>query len=92
MQFTWDAKKAETNARKHGVTFEEASTVFDDDHARYRAQGHAHEGRIAVIGYSAESRCLFVVVVEVEDDAVRIISAREATRHEKKLYQEDAYR
>jgi uncharacterized DUF497 family protein len=44
------------------------------------------------IGYSDSSRCLFVVTAEVEDDEARIISAREATRHEEKLYQEDRYR
>ena len=91
MRFTWDPVKAQHNARKHRVTFEEAVTVFEDPYARYRAQNHADEARFSVIGYSATSRCLFVVSVELENKA-RIVSAREATRYEKKLYQEDAYR
>ena len=91
MRFAWDSAKAASNLRKHGVSFEEAVTVFDDPHARYRAQRHAEEPRFSVIGYSAAHRCLFVVSVEW-DGGARIISAREATRHEKKLYEEDVYR
>lgn len=91
-RFTWDPKKAASNAANHGVSFEEAVTVFDDPNARYRGQNHSYERRFAVIGYSSVSRCLFVVAVEFDEDGARIISAREATRHEKKLYQEDVYR
>jgi uncharacterized DUF497 family protein len=69
------------------VTFEEARTVFDDQQALYRAQDHTYERRLAVTGYSSESRMLFVVFIEVEEDVVRIISARKATPHERKKYE-----
>jgi uncharacterized DUF497 family protein len=91
VRFTWDPNKAESNARKHGVTFEEAVTVFDDPFARYRAQRHGEEPRFVVVGYSAANRCLFVVSVEFGNNA-RIVTARKATRHEEKLYEEDRYR
>jgi uncharacterized DUF497 family protein len=87
MQFTWDASKAETNARKHGVTFEEASTVFEDDRALYIGQDHTGERRLVVIGFSAEGRVLFVVSAELEGEVLRIISARKAERHERKAYE-----
>lgn len=88
MQFTWDTEKAETNARKHGVTFEEASTVFDDERALYIAQDHTYEPRLVVIGSSADGNILFVVSAELEGEVLRIISARRAERHERKKYQE----
>jgi hypothetical protein len=84
--FTWDPNKAASNARKHRVTFEEATTVFDDLHAYYERDKRSAELRVAVIGYSSVSRMLFVVFVEVEDDEVRIISARKATAHERQKY------
>jgi uncharacterized DUF497 family protein len=86
-KFTWDPRKAASNERKHGVTFDEAATVFADIRAYYEEDRGADELRVAVIGYSAVSRLLFVVFIEVEDDAVRIISARRAGRHERKKYE-----
>ena len=88
MRFTWDPEKAESNARRHGVTFEEASTVFEDQHIRVVSQGHASEVRLAAIGYSSRSRLLLVIVAEVHHEKIRIISARRAERHERKAYEE----
>jgi uncharacterized DUF497 family protein len=77
--FVWSRAKAATNRRKHGVTFEEAATVFADPLARVREDrrtAHA-EPRMQIMGYSVFGRLLLVVHVEVHDEAtIRIISAR----------------
>ncbi len=88
MQCEWDSAKADSNAAKHGVTFQEAATALDDAGAVFIAQSYSGEYRLAVIGYSAQSRVLYVVCVEREGDVMRIISARKATRHEKRTHQE----
>ena len=77
--FVWSGAKAATNRRKHGVTFEEAATVFADPLARVRDdRGAAHdERRMQIMGYSVFGRLLLVVHVEVHDETtLRIISAR----------------
>ena len=84
--FVWDPRKAANNVRKHRVTFQEATTVFDDLHAYYEEDEGSAELRVAVIGYSAASRLLFVVFFELDDDMVRIISARKAGPHERQRY------
>ena len=87
MRFTWDPRKAASNRRKHSVTFDEATTVFDDDRALVQPDV-AHEDRFLILGTSARARVLFVVYAEVEvDDVVRIISARKATAHEREAYE-----
>jgi uncharacterized DUF497 family protein len=50
VNFTWDPAKATSNKRKHGVTFEEARTVFDDPHVMVEGQGHASEPRLVALG------------------------------------------
>jgi uncharacterized DUF497 family protein len=73
--------------RKHSVTFEEAATVFYDQHALV-LQDLTHADRLLILGTSARARLLFVVYVEVEaDDVFRIIGARKATPHERKAYE-----
>jgi len=87
MRFTWDPRKAASNLRKHSVTFEEAATVFDDEHALVQPD-LTYEDRLLILGTSARARVLFVVYAEKEaDDVVRIISARKATPHERKAYE-----
>jgi uncharacterized DUF497 family protein len=88
MQFSWEPKKAAANARKHGVTFEEASTAFEDALAAYYPDS-LNMDRFILIGYSQRQRLLYVVHAEVEPDAIRIISARKATTHEKARYEND---
>ena len=88
MRFVWDAKKATTNVRKHGVSFEEASTAFDDELGAYYPDS-LHADRFILIGYSQRQRLLYVVHAEVMPDAIRIISARKATKHEKTRYEND---
>jgi uncharacterized DUF497 family protein len=88
MRFSWDARKARTNLAKHGVSFEEARTAFDDDLGAYYPDT-LHAARFILIGYSRARRLLFVVHAEVAADRIRIISARKATKREKKAYQDD---
>jgi uncharacterized DUF497 family protein len=87
--FVWDPRKAASNLRKHLVTFEEATTVFDDEHALVQPD-LTHADRLLILGLSARARLLFVVYVELEaDDVFRIISARKATPHERKAYENE---
>jgi uncharacterized DUF497 family protein len=88
VRFAWDREKAATNARKHGVTFEEAATVFLDPLAKiFDDQRHGlDEPREIIIGHSATERLLLVAFVE-RDETVRIISARPATRVERRDYE-----
>lgn len=88
MEFVWDKRKAATNLTKHGVSFEEASTAFDDELGAYYPDS-LHEDRFILIGYSRQLRLLYVVHAEVEVQAIRIISARKATKHEKRRYEDD---
>ena len=90
IRFEWDAQKAAVNAGKHGVTFEEASTVFYDDDAKIGDDPDHSEGehRELIFGRSAEGRWLLVIFTE-RNDAIRIIHAREASKRERKRYEED---
>ena len=88
MRFEWDARKAAANLAKHGVSFEEAQTAFDDELGAYYADS-LHRERFILIGYSKEQGLLYVVHAEVRTDSIRIISARKATRHEKARYEND---
>lgn len=92
MQFEWDEEKAESNLKKHGVSFEEAQTVwedyfyvdlFDDEHS-------VEENRFLIIGESSEKRLLIVSYTEREN-SVRIISVRELTAKERKDYEQGRF-
>jgi hypothetical protein len=90
--FSWDALKALRNYQKHGVPFEEASTVFSDpDALDWEDVGHSHiERRGKRLGLSIESRVLLVVYTlrRLKDDTetIRIISARQASHKEREAY------
>ena len=86
MRFEWDKTKAALNLAKHGVSFEEAATVLDDPRALPVSDDARGESRLAVTGLSASSRLLFVVVVERTEDVIRIVSARRATKAERRRY------
>jgi uncharacterized DUF497 family protein len=88
VRFTWEPRKAAANLKKHGVSFAEASTAFDDELGAYYPDG-LHADRLILIGYSQRRRLLFVVHAEVQQDVVRLISARQATSHEKAHYEND---
>src|SRR5262245_43322897 len=88
--FEWDDKKAKQNLKKHKVSFEEASTVFGDPLSRTIPDPlHSEEeDRYVILGESHRRRLLVVVFTE-RRDKIRIISAREATRRERKDYEEE---
>lgn len=87
VDFTWDPAKARANRAKHGVSFEEAVEVFVDPLALV-VEDVAHPERLIIIGSSKGEHLLLVVFVEKDEDQVRIISARLATSHERKRYEE----
>ncbi|HEY6463737.1 MAG TPA: BrnT family toxin [Polyangiaceae bacterium] len=82
--FEWDDAKAAANLTKHGVSFEEAATVFADDSALF-LEDLVHEERFNVIGLSQAADVLFVVCIE-RGERDRIVSARPATAREERLY------
>jgi uncharacterized DUF497 family protein len=89
-RFESESQKARSNERKHGVSFEEAETVFRDVFALHAYDGdHSwEEDRFIIIGMSERERVLTVVYVERTSVVLRLISARRATLHERKTYEE----
>ncbi len=88
LTFEWDLKKAETNLKKHGVSFEETSTAFKD-HLSLTIDDPLHsseEERLILIGMSYNNRMLVIVHTEIKDK-IRIISARKATKKERNYYE-----
>jgi len=89
IKFEWDPAKAASNKRKHGVTFEEAESVFYDDFAIqfFDEENSQLEDRLLMLGHSNQSRVLLICHCENESgNLIRIISARKATTKERKLY------
>lgn len=84
MRIEWDPRKAAANRRKHGVSFEEAATAFDDELGAYYPDA-LREDRFILIGYSHEQRLRYVVYAEVTAEFIRIISARKATKMKKRI-------
>ena len=89
MDFEWNPRKAETNLQKHGVSFTEAGTVFGDELAiTVPDPDHSKsEDRYITIGWSSQHRLLMVSHTD-RDNRIRIISARELTKAERKAYEE----
>ena len=92
MDFEWDDAKAESNEEKHGVTFAEAMTIFADTLSvtGYDPRHSDEEDRFLTMGMSVEGRLLVVSHTD-RSDAVRIISAREASRRERKDYEDGRF-
>lgn len=92
MKFEWEPEKAGSNLRKHGVSFEEAMTVFKDTLAIiFDDEEHSQEEhREIIIGISALRRIVLVCFVERVEDTIRIFSARRATKNEIKDYEKNA--
>lgn len=90
LKFEWDRKKEKSSFSKHGVSFEEALTVFGDSLARiFDDEDHSvEEQREIIIGHSVKGR-LLVVCFTAQVDWVRIFSARKASRKERKDYEEN---
>jgi len=93
LEFTWDEAKARSNAKKHGVSFDEARSAFSDERARIIDDpDHADdEDRFILLGMSAKPRLLIVVDAYRDREAkIRIISARKAMPQERALYNQRA--
>lgn len=88
--FTWDPKKAKSNESKHGISFEEAQSAFSDENGLLLddPEHSEREPRSLLMGVSSSMRILVVSHTLPDDDTIRIISAREATRSEKRQYGE----
>jgi hypothetical protein len=89
IKFEWGASKAASNKKKHGVTFEEAKSVFYDDFAIqfFDDENSEYEDRFLILGHSNQSRILLICHCEEETgNLIRIISARKATSKERRLY------
>jgi len=89
-RFEWDSRKAATNIRKHGVSFDEASSVFDDPLAViFDDDTHsASEVRELIIGHSVTGRLLLVGFTERPGELLRLISARVTTKKERQNYED----
>jgi len=91
IRFDWDEKKAKSNIKKHGISFSEAQSVFDDDTARLIPDpDHSEEEeRFILLGMSCALNILVVVhCYRDQDSVIRLISARKATKSEAKQYKE----
>ena len=88
MEFIWHDQKAKSNVTKHGVKFEEAKSVFSDEYARLKhdPNNSIEEDRYLLLGLSSLLNLLVVVHVEINDDVIRIISARKANKNESNYY------
>jgi hypothetical protein len=92
MNFEWDKQKAENNLKKHGISFEEAITVFDDPlYLDFYDPDHSNdEHRYLIIGRSSKTHLLIVSYTERADN-LRLISARQATLKEREHYENPKY-
>ena len=90
LRFEWDPKKAAANLTKHGVSFEEALTVFSDPLARiFDDEDHSiEEEREIIIGHSVK-RHLLIVCFTARETAIRLVNARQATKRERQDYEEN---
>jgi uncharacterized DUF497 family protein len=93
LYFEWDQNKNASNSKKHGVSFEEAKTVFSDDFARLISdpEHSKEEERFILLGESIESNLLIVCHCIRDEDSVRIISARKADKKERRTYENFRY-
>jgi len=87
VRFAWDPKKAAANLRKHQVSFEEAATALADP-LGLEKEDAIDPARTVVVCMSDRPRLLLCVYAEIDEDPYRIISARRATAHERRAYEE----
>jgi uncharacterized DUF497 family protein len=87
MEYEWDPDKATINLHKHDISFADAVTVFSDEFALMVADDFTDEERFVILGTDAFGRLLVVVYTWRGENRVRIISARRATRQERKQYE-----
>ncbi|MBD1214182.1 MAG: BrnT family toxin [Dolichospermum circinale Clear-D4] len=87
--FVWNEEKSLNNLSKHnGITFKQAAEAFFDPFIKIVDASRNDEARDAIIGLDTRWNLLFVVHIEFEDDVIRIISARKATRKEREYYED----
>ncbi len=88
-KFEWDFQKAEINLKKHGISFEEAASVFFDDFSRIKGDpDHSiDEDRFIILGNSNKNRLLTISFTD-RNNKIRIINARKSTNNERKQYEE----
>ena len=87
IRFRWNDDKAKLNIKKHQIAFEQAVQVFFDPLVQYQDASRNDEQRDGALGCDFNFRVLFVVHMEIEDDFIRIISARKAEPHERESYE-----
>jgi uncharacterized protein len=87
-RFVWDSEKASINFAKHSVSFELACQVFFDPFVRIEDASAGEEQREAAVGLTEDWSLLYVVHILREGDAIRIISARQATAPERRSYED----
>lgn len=92
MRFEWDERKATANVRKHGVTFETATEVFDDPYQlTFENYTIGDDRRIQIIGMTRSLVLVVVIFVDrshANDEVIRIVSSRKATKYETELYRQ----
>jgi uncharacterized protein len=88
MEYEWDTDKAQRNREKHGIRFADAIAVLEDAFALTAPDDHAEEERFVTIGEDAFGQLLVVVYMYQGETVIRIISARLATRKERRMYRE----
>ena len=87
IEFVWNKAKARSNLKKHKVSFEQATQVFFNPFFRLVDSGKNGEKRDVIIGMDESWNLLYVVHALIEEDKIRIISARKATRSERQYYE-----
>ena len=89
LNFEWDANKSASNIKKHGISFDEAKTVFTDEYARLIGDPDSSddEDRFLLLGTSIDSKLLVVCHCVREAESIRLISARKADKQERKIYE-----
>jgi uncharacterized DUF497 family protein len=90
MEYEWDPAKAQHNREKHGIRFADAIAVLEDPFALTVTDSHAEEERFVTIGEDAFGQILVVAYTYRGETTIRVISARKATRRERRMYQEGA--
>jgi uncharacterized DUF497 family protein len=88
VSFQWDVRKAKANLAKHGVDFADAVGVFDDPRALTINDDHPDETRFVTLALDSLGRVLVVTWTPRDDDDIRLISARKATRRERRQYEQ----
>ena len=87
IRFRWNDDKAKLNIKKHQIAFEQAVQVFFDPLVQYQDASRNDEQRDGALGCDFNFRVLFVVHMEIEEDFIRIVSARKAEPHERENYE-----